>query len=1055
MSDFIIILFGYQAVGMDFPESKDISSSKHLVSVTESFKSDKKISIHVEHSKNIPDPLTDLPTLSTKPKQLPTTFSKPLFNLPPLNVEPQEQSSAFSKVSEIVQTHEEKINVLEPPNNYILFENSTEFPIEEQNNIEDTSISKKSALSFFKNIIKENEGEMKMTKIADSEKSTFAPQPPTFETPVENLITKPSNVFTKQICHDSSEQFESIYTTDGFLLQPEPPPKMGFISKSQIPKGKEQHMADRVKKLEESHKALSEDQIPSGAVKIFPTPTQSVVSVEICTQTNIIPPLKQTISSETISTQKSVKESFGELRTPIPLIESCTQSEKTFENLYSTGVQTESVEKPCPVFNVFKFEPAQKGYAPESYNSFEPISSKSEFFKREGFEIPKSDSLGPIVRPSADIHVRPQSPRPSAEGISMEKLWASKKHDDFVEIANDSPTLEYSTPTEGYIQHFEKSSTFKEVNTSSSPLLSAPSFHPLPEYQRPFSVNSFAERPKSPSAEGLAMDKLWGHRASTQKKTWPPDGQVEESHHKPLLTNGHSDFLPKGADSSTEVSVQKENFIKDNIKFESESVNKVEKSTFISSQVSENIFKNESAFREVTPSKPIKPYIPPPSVPPASKIIYVAETHASHSVKVPEPQPQVLRTETNIMTSTHSLECDTKILRDSTVVEERVLRPTDTIKNWPPFPKDGKVDFKPNVQKQGFHSSIQKQEIKKESSSTIPLNSAWHDIPLQPGPPPEIAFAEPPRRRQSYVETIEQDLEKNIDKVPTKHLAGAVRIIPPPLKKDNTSSSESSSQIKTITTKQLIQDKKTYVPESINKPLPKMEPFPFKPDPPRSKPTKCPPPPRPSRFVKGSFTESEYESDCDSVRIPVKWNPWQSDSEDYSYRKVRPPPPVNPVKRPHSATGQPVPPSEFEKPSQFESPSKSVVTQPSQISKSAKSKIIKTEETYTNTYSSKETKMFQSKPQAVKPASPPYSVPKHKPTSPKSKPKGVQTVPPESGYMADTDEPPQLLKLCKEETDQLASFEQARSEKKTSIISGTKTFETKVRISKLLTVCPH
>lgn len=99
-----------------------------------------------------------------------------------------------------------------------------------------------------------------------------------------------------------------------------------------------------------------------------------------------------------------------------------------------------------------------------------------------------------------------------------------------------------------------------------------------------------------------------------------------------------------------------------------------------------------------------------------------------------------------------------------------------------------------------------------------------------------------------------------------------------------------------------------------------MEPLPFSPEPPRQKPKRVPPPPSPSKFIKGEFRESEYESDIDS-RIPVKWNP-QNQTEHIQYKPVRPlltPTPVGYDGR--STLGRsPTPPTEFDRPPTIEGP---------------------------------------------------------------------------------------------------------------------------------------
>lgn len=95
--------------------------------------------------------------------------------------------------------------------------------------------------------------------------------------------------------------------------------------------------------------------------------------------------------------------------------------------------------------------------------------------------------------------------------------------------------------------------------------------------------------------------------------------------------------------------------------------------------------------------------------------------------------------------------------------------------------------------------------------------------------------------------------------------------------------------------------------------------MPFKPDPPRPKNARVPPPPSPSKFIKGEFRESEYESDIDS-RIQVKWHPQSRGESDLHYK------PVRPVLTPTSHGGRstlgrtPTPPTEFDRPPTIEGP---------------------------------------------------------------------------------------------------------------------------------------
>lgn len=1023
---------------MDFPALPDFSSSKHTVSVTESFKSDKKVSIHVEHTTMPPDPALDFPIPSVK-----------------------HEEPAATVLGEQVESLETKVLLLEPtkmpPPVTEVLDESIQL---EENIIEDSSITKKSALSFFKNIIKENEEEKKTTKPIEPLKKPCIPEPlPAIQSlPVfpplsfENALPQPS-VFSQTSIQETSQQFESISSSEGFFLQPEPPPEIGFIPKSQVTKTKEE-MSSRVKKLEESHRNLSQEQIPSGGVRIFPTPIQR--------------------SSETISTQTSVQEQPYCEPPYVPKVESLIYQEKVVEQpTPDFCVKNAPIIEPFEPFKVAKFEPPQqfgsfkKEEFTESFNSFQSSSVETSLFNESSPVVSKPDSLGPILRPSAGVSTRPQSPRPSAEGVHMEKMWSTKTKEEYVPFPHSSPTKDIVTisqqPQETVKQFkSEKTSVIQESYRTSSPLPSTTGlameklWTPSLDHQRPLSALSGGERPKSPSVQGLAMDKIWAHKSSTQKKVWPPPQPKEDNQVVPPWTLKAGDIAQQENTDQPETITQKQSVFE---KTESQSQMLTNISKVETKNVSSSFIKSDSAFKEVTPTKPVQFNIPPPVIQPESKIIYVAEAQASHSTKMPLVQPQeFIETETTQFSNlSETMQRKETISNGTSIIEENVLKPSEAIKKWPPSNMFEKEESKVISSSTDFQSSFLKKEFtSKEIKSSMSSENGFNEAPLIPGPPPEMGFAEAPRRRQSYVETIEQNLEKNIDKEPSKHLAGAVRIIPPPptQKKEVTSKLETQSQ--TTIQKESVQEKQPYVPECLTKPLPNLEPFPFKPDPPKSRPAKCPPPPRPSKFVKGSFTESDYESDCDAVRIGVKWNPWQSDSEESSFRKVKPPT-TSVTKRPHSVSGHVVPPTEFEKPPPFQvttKPAPPVTIQKTEVSKISNGKIEKTEETHQKIAISKEIKYVQNKSPILKPGSPPQFVeapaPKHRPTtgkpgSPKTKPKSAQ-VAPLDGYAADTDEPPNQFKLSSKveesstvvKSEQIISYEQSRSEQKTVSSSSSR-----------------
>lgn len=75
-------------------------------------------------------------------------------------------------------------------------------------------------------------------------------------------------------------------------------------------------------------------------------------------------------------------------------------------------------------------------------------------------------------------------------------------------------------------------------------------------------------------------------------------------------------------------------------------------------------------------------------------------------------------------------------------------------------------------------------------------------------------------------------------------------------------------------------------------PFPQLEPFPFEANPPGpavdAKKCGAPPVRKPGKFVQGQFMESDYESHLDSSRIPSRWLPAGSDTEETSsFKKIQ------------------------------------------------------------------------------------------------------------------------------------------------------------------------
>lgn len=167
-----------------------------------------------------------------------------------------------------------------------------------------------------------------------------------------------------------------------------------------------------------------------------------------------------------------------------------------------------------------------------------------------------------------------------------------------------------------------------------------------------------------------------------------------------------------------------------------------------------------------------------------------------------------------------------------------------------------------------------------------PKSDIYSDLYLEPEPEPELCYAPKPKyeRKKSLVETLEENIEKQLEKEPDRIPPGGVRLIP-------TKREKSLPPVAV--------EKPVYVPPRAITPKPELvlEPFPFtvpEPSDPKPKPI-VGQPPTPSKFLKGTFSDTNYESDF----------------SDYSYfekkfKHVTPP-------RPKSTEPNPVPRAETPK----------------------------------------------------------------------------------------------------------------------------------------------
>lgn len=922
----------------------------------------------------------------------------------------------------------------------------------------------------------------------------------------------------------------STSSLDEFNLQPEPPPEIGYIPKTEVPSKLRLDMSSRVRKLEESHRVLSPVEIPSGAVRIFPAPVRS----ETPTAEKREPqPKCETQSKPFTETQKTVSMSEEKKLVEEELIKKEIVEEVSFQKkVHLPGTEdwtyqrVASAVKPvleehAPPEPVLQPQPpAEVPRCTHDASDITPVKPTAIMQPPWLTQSAAETLLTQMSTMKSEQSVRSASPRTSAEALSMEKLWASHRTPEPevvglpVEpgVGFPKPLLPDSQDKDKSISSSITKSSVQEtdVRRAASPRPSAEGIameklwtphktaEPEPVIARPVSTGQEqfekAMSPK-PSMEGLAMDKIWAHRHpdSALRKAWPPPQPEEE---KPIIPWAVKGSIEKTWPPPEPVpSVNQEADIKSlkETRVQQDDIKKVGErpqppmahQPAMEVEISDFTIITRDYRKEKGETKSSILHVErTPSPTPPNIQHYVAEARVVHSASVIESEVQ-----STTMTTEH-VEIKSEHIEDSKtssstlpvpkvpsppIVEEKVLRPSQAKRVWPPGPKDEYELKAPPVLKDVL--------LRKETmSKPKPVQEMITDTFLEPGPPPEIGFAPAPpvERRRSLVETIEQDLKKYLEREPSRHIVGAVRTIPSPPQKEKCVPPPLPPKEKSVPPPLPPKEK---VPEMKPVPLPKkeakkpvgnekpferfpdLEPFPFKPGEPTPKPAKCPPPPKPSKFIKGEFASSDYESDIESVHISSKWRPYESDTEEVlGYRKVVAPTLKQP-RRPKSTEPDPLPPSKFDQPPQFVGPPRPAIDKVQASKKEIKdlktemtkvtSKIeMKTEKVkkhhhYHHNHASESRKKYS--PPALKPGSPPIFVqpdasstqdgdvkptadqtrgepvtsPKTKPDSPKFKAKTTQSEFPESGYMADTDEPRHL----KQTTHKYSHFKHEESSK--------------------------
>lgn len=181
--------------------------------------------------------------------------------------------------------------------------------------------------------------------------------------------------------------------------------------------------------------------------------------------------------------------------------------------------------------------------------------------------------------------------------------------------------------------------------------------------------------------------------------------------------------------------------------------------------------------------------------------------------------------------------------------------------------------------------------IMPEPQSSEPPSGDESVRPPKPPEKDEGRESRKPRRKRESVIQIAKRLEENIVPMFPDEVPGGIRMFPSPKQPSTPVPTTPTTEIEPVTVEE----------QSTLEKFPVLEPFPFTVEekPKRERP-KSLPPPMPSKFIPGTFTDSEYESDIEP-------------EHRFKFKKIKFEVPDR-VPRSHSAGKEPLPPSAFDTP---------------------------------------------------------------------------------------------------------------------------------------------
>lgn len=195
-----------------------------------------------------------------------------------------------------------------------------------------------------------------------------------------------------------SESAEKMLS--GFNLVPEPPPEMGYMPKAEEEPKRRTDVSSKAKQLQESQKKPVD--APIGGVKIFPTAP---------------------IKSQAPPAKKEVKPTPTYIPPPFELNKTDQYGRK--ECVEQVCVKTDAQRKPDMKQQAFSPAPSSP---PKTENVSEKWwSSTSDLETRSHVSTDLSEYRCQSGASSNQFEGRSTSPKPSADGLAMEKSWAKSK----------------------------------------------------------------------------------------------------------------------------------------------------------------------------------------------------------------------------------------------------------------------------------------------------------------------------------------------------------------------------------------------------------------------------------------------------------------------------------------------------------------------------------------------------------------------------------------------------------------------------------------------------